>query len=106
MHIFQQTACTSETSKELVTKEWLICKCYQVDPKDIKCPLQWWGKHEAMSPIVCFLAHQILGIVRSPIETKRIFSLVGIFTNLRRCCIQWKKLRKNIFCEQKLAKWF
>ncbi len=88
MDIFQHIASTSETSKEIFTKEWLICKCYQVDPKDIKCPLQWWGKHEAMSPTNLFLAHQILGIVESPIETKRIFSLEGIFTNLRRCRLQ------------------
>jgi hypothetical protein len=40
-----------------------------VDPKDIKCFPQWWGKHEAMFPIVGFLIRQILGIVRSQIET-------------------------------------
>jgi hypothetical protein len=55
-----------------------------VDPKDIKCPLQWWGKHATMFPSVGFLAHQSLGIVGLQIETKRIFSLVGILINLRR----------------------
>jgi hypothetical protein len=34
-----------------------------VNPKDIKCPHQWWGKHEAMFPAVGFLASQILGDV-------------------------------------------
>jgi hypothetical protein len=33
---FQQIACTSEPSKELVTRELLIFRHYQVNPKDIK----------------------------------------------------------------------
>jgi hypothetical protein len=41
----------------------LIFRHYQVDSKEIKCPLQWWEKHEIMFPIVGFLAHQITGIV-------------------------------------------
>ncbi len=73
-----------------------------MDPKDIKCPLQWWGKHEAMFLTIDFLAYQILSISGSQIETKRIFSLVGIYINLRRCIV--RKLRTNDFCEQKLAK--
>jgi hypothetical protein len=55
-----------------------------VDPKDIKCPLQWWGKHEAMFLIVGFLACQVLGIIRSQIEIERIYFLTNILTNLRR----------------------
>ncbi len=31
-----------------------------------------------------FLAHQILGIVGSQIETKRIFNIVSVITNLQR----------------------
>jgi hypothetical protein len=75
-----------------------------VDPKDIKCPFQWCGKHEAMFAIVVFLTHQILGIVGSQIETKRIVSLTGILTNLRNFFLQLKKLIFIYFCEQKLAK--
>jgi hypothetical protein len=45
------------------------------------------GKNETMFPIVDFLAHRILGIIRSQIEIEKVFSLVGIFTNLRRCCL-------------------
>jgi hypothetical protein len=26
-----------------------------LDVKDIKCPLQWWHKHEAMFPTIGFL---------------------------------------------------
>jgi hypothetical protein len=85
LDIFQQIPSTNDPSKELVTKVLLIFKHYQMDLKDIKCLLQWWGKHEAMFFIVGFLPCQILSIVGSQIETKRIFSLVGILTNLRRC---------------------
>jgi hypothetical protein len=83
--------------KELVTKELLIFRCYEVDPKDIKCPLQWCGKHEAMFPTVDFLACQILGIVGTQIETKIFFSLTSILTNLRRCHLQSEKLENLIF---------
>jgi hypothetical protein len=65
-----------------------------VDVKQIKCPLKWWVKHKFLFPIVAFLAPQILGIVGSKIETKIIFSLVGIFTNLRRSCFQLDNLDK------------
>jgi hypothetical protein len=42
--------------------------------------------HETMFPIVHFLAKHILGIVGTfQIETERIFSLAGIFTNLKKC---------------------
>jgi hypothetical protein len=102
LDIIQQIASTSEPSKELITRELLIFKHYQVDPKDIKCPLQWWAKHEAMFAIVGFLACQILGIVGSQIETKRIFSLAGILTNLRRCHLQLENLENLIFVSKNL----
>ncbi len=44
-----------------------------MDPKDIKCPLQWWGKHEAMFPTIGFLARQSLGIIGLQIETNEFF---------------------------------
>jgi hypothetical protein len=69
LDIFQLTTSTNEPSKELVTKELVIFKRYKVNPKDIKCPLQWWGKHKAMFPTIDFLACQILGIVGSQIKT-------------------------------------
>ncbi len=40
---------------------------------------------------------QILGIIGSQIETKCIFSLVGILTNLRWCKLQIDNLEKLIF---------
>jgi hypothetical protein len=44
-------------------------------------------KNENMFPTIGFYAKQILGIVESQIEIKRIFSLVGIFISLRRCSL-------------------
>jgi len=76
LDILKQTPNISESMIELVTKEMLIFKYYQMDSKEVKYPFQWWAKHETMFPIVCFLAHQILGIVRSQIETKKNFYLI------------------------------
>jgi hypothetical protein len=75
----------SELSKEVVNKELLMFRRFQEDVKDIKCPLEWSMEHKSLFPIVVFLAHKILGIVGSQIEIERIFSLVGILTNLKRC---------------------
>jgi hypothetical protein len=50
-----------------------------------------------MFPTIGFCARQILTIVGFQIETKRIFSLVGILTSFRRCCLQLIFLDKLIF---------
>jgi hypothetical protein len=97
LDIFQQIASTSDPSKELVTKKLLIFRCYQVDTKDIKCPLQWWRKYKTMFPTISLLACQILGFIRSQIETKRIFFLASVRTNLRRCCLQLETFEILIF---------
>jgi hypothetical protein len=68
-----------------------------VDVKAIKCPLQWCKKHESVFPTIGFCARQILGIIGSQIETKTIFSILGILTSLKRCHLQSKKLDKLIF---------
>jgi len=70
--------------KELVNQELLIFPKYQMDAKNIKCPLEWWRKHEAMVPTIDFLAQQILGIIGFQIEIERVFSLVSILIKLRR----------------------
>ncbi len=85
LDIFDMIASISEPTTELVNKELLIFKRYQVDVKDIKCPLQWWEKHEIIFLTINFCARQILGIVGFQIETKKIFSLVGILISLKRC---------------------
>ncbi len=71
--------------------------------KKIKCPLQWWQKHESMFPIVDFLAQQILGFVGSQIKIEKTFVLISIFTNLRRCRLQSKNLEKLNFVSKN---WF
>jgi hypothetical protein len=62
LDILKQTPNTSESTTKLVSKK-------------IKCLLQWWAKHETMFIIVDFLAQEILRIVVSQIETKKIFFL-------------------------------
>jgi hypothetical protein len=56
LDIFEMTTNTSELVVELVNKKLLIFKRFQVNPKEIKCLLQWWQKHESMFPIVSFFA--------------------------------------------------
>jgi hypothetical protein len=45
---------TNESTMILVNNELLIFTHYQVDVKDIKCPLQWWKKYENMFPTIGF----------------------------------------------------
>ncbi len=40
LDMFEMTTNTSEPSMELTNKRFLIFKCYQMDVKNIKCPLQ------------------------------------------------------------------
>jgi hypothetical protein len=47
-------ASINETIMKLVNRELLIFKHYQVDVKNIKCPLQWWENHGNMFSIVEF----------------------------------------------------
>jgi hypothetical protein len=75
LDIFEMIANINETTMELVNIELLIFKHYQVNVKNIKCPLQWWEKYENMFSIVGFCGRQILGIVGSEIEIERIFLL-------------------------------
>jgi hypothetical protein len=55
-------------TKELMNRELQMFKKYHVDAKDIKCLLEWLGKHEPLFFIVAFIVHQILGIVEFGIE--------------------------------------
>ncbi len=50
-----------------------------------------------MFPTISLLACQILGFIRSQIETKRIFFLASVRTNLRRCCLQLETFEILIF---------
>ncbi len=97
LNIFEQTRSPSEPTIELVIREMLIFRCYQVDSKNIKHLFQWWAKHEAMFLNVGFLTWQILKIIGSQIEIEKIFSLAWIFTNLRKCCLRSENLERLIF---------
>ncbi len=55
--------------------------CYQMDVKEITCPLKWWEKHEMMFPTIEFFVQQILRIISAQSEIERIFSLARILVN-------------------------
>jgi hypothetical protein len=101
LDIFQQIVSINEPMKKLVTMELLIFRHYQVDPKDIMCLLQWWGKHEAMFPTIGFLVGQILCIVWPQIEIDFFFPLSGHTYKLKEMPFVIKQLRKNDFYERK-----
>jgi hypothetical protein len=48
LDIFEIITRKNELTKEYVKWKPLIFKWYQMDVKNIKCPLQCWEKHEAM----------------------------------------------------------
>jgi len=52
--------------------------------------------------IIAFLTNQILSIVEFQIETKRIFSLVGVLTICLKCHLEMANLEKFDICEQEL----
>jgi hypothetical protein len=64
--IFEMVTCTNELTKELFNQKLMIFCRFQVDPKDIKCPLEWWKKHESMFPIVGFFLHTNIKDYRFP----------------------------------------
>jgi hypothetical protein len=41
-NIFEMFIGTSKPTKEVVNKELQMFMRFQVDVKDIKCPLEWW----------------------------------------------------------------
>jgi hypothetical protein len=56
LEIFEMTTNTSEPIEELVNKKLLIFRKFQMDVKKMRCPLQWWQKHESIFPTISFHA--------------------------------------------------
>ncbi len=72
-------------------------KIYKLKKQIIEQILEQLHFHKSLFPIVAFLAHWILVIFGSQITIERIFYLVGILTNLKRCHLQSNNLDKLIF---------
>jgi hypothetical protein len=75
LNILKQIINTSEPMKTIIIKYLLSFQSYQMDCKEIKCPLQWCDKHEIMFLTIDLLTYQILNIVKSQIETMRIIRM-------------------------------
>jgi hypothetical protein len=43
LDIFEMSIGTNESTKEVVNKELLMFRGFQLNAKDIKCPLKWWA---------------------------------------------------------------
>jgi hypothetical protein len=73
LDIFEMSNKTNEPTKEVVKKELQMFKRFQVDVKDIKCPLKWWANHGSLFPTVTFPTCQTFGIVGYQIKIKIFF---------------------------------
>jgi hypothetical protein len=71
-----------ESFQVLVTRELFLLKRLSVPSTTCENPFIWWHNHKGQFLDVAFLATQILGILRSQIEIKRVFNLIGILTTL------------------------
>jgi hypothetical protein len=76
--VFVDDAIMSTLKNELHIFQWLC-----VQPTKTKNFLVWWVAHVVKFPHVSFLFCQVLGIVGSYIETKRIFNIACVIMNLR-----------------------
>jgi hypothetical protein len=100
LNIFQTTNNNAKTTKEIVTSGLLDFRRFHVDVKDIKNLLQWWEKHESRFHVASIFAKQILRVLSSQIETRNIFSLVGILTSFKIWRLQSENLDKLILVSQ------
>jgi hypothetical protein len=63
--------------KELVNQYLLIFPKYQMDGKKIKCPLEWWRKHEAMVPTIDYWLNKYWGLLVFKLKLKKYFILLA-----------------------------
>jgi hypothetical protein len=63
LDILKMTLGNIKLVDDLVKIEQLVSWHYQVDVKEIKCPLSWSEKHETMFPTMGFFSYQILRII-------------------------------------------
>jgi hypothetical protein len=87
-NIFGVGTSMEESSCTLVVGELSLFKNLFITPITCVDPLASWRIHETQFPNVNFLTKQILGIPRSQIETKHVFSLVGVLIALKRYRLQ------------------
>lgn len=83
--LFQTMETNVKTLNEFRAQSLIPFVAYHVDVDSCKCALSQWHVEEDSFFIVVSLAQQILGIPTSQIKTKRIFSIVEVFTRFHRC---------------------
>jgi hypothetical protein len=83
--MFSVGASMEESSQTLVIKELSLSWRLAILPPIRVDSFAWWKTHEGQFPNVSFLAKQVFGILKSQIETKKMFNLVGVLITLKRC---------------------
>jgi hypothetical protein len=74
--------------KELVSKNILDFQTIPTEFEGYQISFSIVGEYESMFPIVGFIVHQMLSIMGCQVEMGRIFSLINILNNLKRCHLQ------------------
>jgi len=85
--LFRTIMTIANTYKDIVSKELVGFWQFPINVKSYKCALSWWCKKKHKFLNIVLLAQHIFGIPINQIETKHIFSIVGIFTTLCKCCL-------------------
>jgi hypothetical protein len=94
-----------ESSQVLVTRELFLLKRLSIPFTTCENLFIWWHNHKGQFLDVTFLAKQILGILRSQIEIKKVFNLVGVLkilgwkhiTMVKDCCHKYYFLKLPVF---------
>ncbi len=82
--ILEMTIETNELAKELVNMEMQMFWKYQVNAKDIKHIMEWWGNMSPCFQLLFSLLVKSLGLWDSRLTLRGFLFLVGILTNSRR----------------------
>jgi hypothetical protein len=96
LDIFEMVISTDDLTKEPINQKLIIFRRFQVNAKDIKCPLEWWKNMNLCPNYWFFFSKQILGIIGSQIEIEKMFSLTHILINLKKCHLHLENLENLI----------
>jgi hypothetical protein len=95
-NLFHITQTNLNTLKNPVLKKLNGFRHYPINV-NCKCALSWWWIKSHKFPITTKFKKHILRILLSQIKTKKIFSIVGIFTSFYKCHPQTKNFEILIF---------
>jgi hypothetical protein len=82
MSLYDYKDNSEDMTLSIIKEQLTHFRAKKVTNDECKDPLTWWRTQEGHFSYVGFVTCQILGIVGSYIETKKVFNIVGICANL------------------------